>query len=248
MKIAVAGGTGVAGRFVVEAVRARGHEPVVLSRGQGVDLVSGSGLDTALTGADAVIDVSNVTTNRKSVAVGFFEKAGRNLIGAAERAGVRHLVTPSIVGVDRVGHPYYTGKLRQEEIIRGGPVPWTIMRATQFYEFVGQALSGVPGPIALVPTAPVQPIAVREVAEALVDLALEPPKGMAPELAGPQVESLVDLARRLIAAGGARRRPVVPLYFPGGMRSGGLLPTGPGPRGTQTFAEWLNAQSAAKPS
>lgn len=105
MKIAVAGGTGVAGRFVVEAVRARGHEPVVLSRGQGVDLVSGSGLDTALTGADAVIDVSNVTTNRKSVAVGFFEKAGRNLIGAAERAGVRHLVTPSIVGSTGSGTP-----------------------------------------------------------------------------------------------------------------------------------------------
>lgn len=247
MKIAVAGGTGVAGRFVVEVLRARGHEPVVLSRGQGVDLVSGSGLDAALTGAEGVIDVSNVTTNRKSVAVGFFDKAGRNLIGAAERAGVRHLVTPSIVGVDRVGLPYYAGKLRQEEIIRGGAVPWTIMRVTQFHEFVGQALSGVPGPIAMVPTAPVQPIAVREVAETLVDLALEPPRGMAPELAGPQVESLVDLARSLIAAGGVRRRPVVPLYFPGAMRTGGLLPTGPGPRGTRTFADWLRGQSPATP-
>ncbi|MFE0625776.1 SDR family oxidoreductase [Streptomyces sp. NPDC058864] len=248
MKIAVAGGTGVAGRFVVEAVRARGHEPVVLSRGQGVDLVSGSGLEAALTGAEVVIDVSNVTTNRKSVAVGFFEKAGLNLAAAAERAGVGHLVTPSIVGVDRVGHPYYTGKLRQEEIIRAGAVPWTVMRATQFHEFVGQALSGVPGPIALVPTAPVQPVAVREVAEALVGLALERPRGMAPEFAGPQVESLVDLARRLVAAGGARRRPVAPLYFPGAMRKGGLLPTGPGPRGTLTFADWLEEQSPAKSS
>ncbi|MGD1222023.1 MULTISPECIES: SDR family oxidoreductase [Streptomyces] len=248
MKIAVAGGTGVAGRAVVEVLRAGGHAPVVLSRGHGVDLVSGSGLDAALSGVEAVIDASNVTTNRKSVAVGFFDKAGRNLVGAAERAGVRHLVTPSIVGVDRVGHPYYTGKLRQEEIIQGGVVPWTIMRATQFYEFVGQALSGVPGPIALVPTAVVQPIAVREVAEALVDLALGQPRGMAPELAGPQVESLVDLARRLIAAGGARRRPVVPLYLPGAMRKGGLLPTGPGPRGTQTFADWLKEESPAKPS
>ncbi|MEU7765440.1 NAD(P)H-binding protein [Nocardia sp. NPDC049190] len=248
MKIAVAGGTGVAGRVVVETLQARGHTPVVLSRGQGVDLVSGSGLDAALTGVEVVIDASNVTTNRKSVAVDFFEKAGRNLAGAAERTGVRHLVTPSIVGVDRVRLPYYTGKLRQEEIVRGGAVPWTIMRATQFHEFVGQVLSGVPGPIALVPIAPVQPIAVREVAEALVDLALEPPQGMAPELAGPQVESLVELARRLIAAGGARRRPVVPVYFPGGMRNGGLLPTGPGPRGTQTFADWLTERSPATPS
>ncbi|MEU1618197.1 NAD(P)H-binding protein [Streptomyces sp. NPDC005722] len=248
MKIAVAGGTGVAGRFVVEEVRARGHEPVVLSRGEGVDLLSGSGLDAALTGAEVVIDVSNVTTNRKSVAVGFFDKAGRNLAAAAGRAGVRHLVTPSIVGVDRVGHPYYTGKMRQEEIIRGGAVPWTIMRATQFHEFVGQALEGVPGPLALVPTAPVQPVAVREVAEALVGLALEAPQGMAPEFAGPQVESLVDLARSLIAAGGARRRPVAPLYFPGAMRKGGLLPSGPGPRGTVTFADWLKEQSPATPS
>lgn len=241
MKIAVAGGTGVAGRHVVEALRERGHAPVVLSRGQGVDLVSGSGLDLALAGVETVIDVSNVTTNRRSVAVGFFDKAGRHLNEAAKRAGVRHLVTPSIVGVDRVWHPYYAGKLRQEEIIRAGAVPWTIMRATQFYEFVGQALSGVPGPIALVPSAPVQPIAVREVAEALVDLALQRPRGMAPELAGPRVESLVELARRLIAAGGARRRPVLPLYLPGGMRKGNLLPTGPGPRGTQTFDDWLKA-------
>jgi uncharacterized protein YbjT (DUF2867 family) len=245
MKIAVAGGTGVAGRHVVAVLRARGNVPVVLSREQGVDLVSGSGLDAALTGAEAVIDVSNVTTNRKSVAVDFFDKAGRSLNEAAERAGVRHLVTPSIVGVDRVRHPYYAGKLRQEEIIRGGAVPWTIMRATQFYEFVGQVLGGVPGPVALVPTAQVQPIAVREVAEALVDLALEPPRQMAPELAGPQVESLVDLARRLIAAGGARRRPVVPLYLPGAIRKGGLLPTGPGPRGTQTFADWLRERNPA---
>lgn len=244
MKIAVAGGTGVAGRQVVEVLRARGHEPVVLARGEGVDLVSGAGLDRALAGAEAVIDASNVTTNRRSVAVGFFEKATRNLLAAATRAGVRHLVTPSIVGVDRVRLPYYAGKLRQEELIRSGPVPWTVMRATQFHEFVGQALNGVPGPIAMVPTARVQPLAVREVAEALVGLALEPPAGMAPEFAGPRVESLVDLARRLIAAGAARRRPVVPLYLPGAIRKGGLLPAGPGPRGTQTFDNWLEERAA----
>ncbi|GAA4585558.1 NAD(P)H-binding protein [Planotetraspora phitsanulokensis] len=248
MKIAVAGGTGVVGRFVVEALRARGHAPVVLSRGQGVDLMSGSGLEAALAGAEAVIDVSNKITNRKSVSVDFFDKAGRHLVGAAERAGVRHLVTPSIVGVDRVKSPYYAGKLRQEEIVRDGAVPWTILRVTQFYEFAGQLLSGVPGPIAVVPTGRVQPIAAREVAEALADLAVGSPQAMAPELAGPQVESLVDMARRLIAAGGARRRPVLPLYFPGGMSNGGLLPTGPGPRGTQTFADWLREKIPATPA
>ncbi|GII57479.1 3-beta hydroxysteroid dehydrogenase [Planotetraspora thailandica] len=248
MKIAVAGGTGVAGRLVVEALRARGHVPVVVSRGQGVDLLSGSGLDAALAGAEAVIDVSNVITTRKSVSVDFFDKAGRHLVGAAERAGVRHLVTLSIVGVDRVKYPYYTGKLRQEEIVREGAVPWTILRATQFHEFVGQVLSGVPGPIAVVPTGRVQPVAAWEVAELLADLAPGSPQAMAPELAGPRVESLVDMVRRLIAAGGAPRRPVLPLYFPGGMSSGGLLPTGPGPRGTQTFADWLREKVPAMPA
>src|SRR5688500_2366376 len=100
MKIAVAGGTGHAGRLVVEALRTRGHVPVVLAREQGIDLLSGSGLDEALAGAEAVIDVSNVVTSRKSVSVNFFDKAGRNLVGAAERTGVRHFVTLSIVGID----------------------------------------------------------------------------------------------------------------------------------------------------
>ncbi|GGJ24295.1 SDR family oxidoreductase [Streptomyces brasiliensis] len=247
MKIAVAGGTGLAGRRVVETLRARGHAPVVLSRGHGVDLLTGSGLDAALAGAEAVIDVSNVITTRKSVSVDFFDKAGRNLVGAAERAGARHLVTLSIVGIDRVKNPYYAGKLRQEEIVRGGAVPWTVLRATQFHEFAGQVLGGVPGPIAVVPAGRVQPIAVREVSEALADLALEPPRAMAPELAGPRVESLVDMARRVVAAGGARRRPVLPLYLPGGMSSGGLLPTGPGPRGTQTFTDWLLSSPFEQP-
>ncbi|MEU1414919.1 NAD(P)H-binding protein [Streptomyces sp. NPDC005731] len=248
MKIAVAGGTGLTGRLVVETLRGRGHAPVVLSRGQGVDLMTGSGLDAALAGADVVVDVSNVTTMKKSVAVNFFDTAGTHLIGAAERAGVQHFVTLSIVGVDRVKNPYYTGKLRQEQIVRAGAVPWTILRATQFHDFVGQLMSGMPGPIAIVPKGRVQPVAVGEVAEALAYLAVRAPQKMAPELAGPREELLVDMARRLIAAGGARRRPVVPVHIPGGMTGGGLLPTGPGLRGTVTFDDWLKEQdfSAAR--
>ncbi|MEU6611728.1 hypothetical protein ABZ922_43150 [Streptomyces shenzhenensis] len=127
-------------------------------------------------------------------------------------------------------------------------MPWTVLRATQFHEFAGQLLHCVPGPIAVVPTGRVQPIAVREVAEALADLAPRAPQAMAPECAGPRAESLVDMARHLIAVGGARRRPVMPLYFPGGMSSGGLLPTGPGPRGTQTFTDWLTEKIPAFPA
>ncbi|MEV8508066.1 NmrA family NAD(P)-binding protein [Actinoplanes sp. NPDC051475] len=239
MKIAIAGGTGLTGRHVAEVLTGAGHEVVVLARSRGVDLLTGAGLDAALSGVEATIDVSNVTTVKREVAVGFFEEAGRNLVGAAARAGVRHHVVLSIVGIDRVGTGYYQGKLRQEEVVRDGGVPWSVLRATQFHEFAGQLLERVPGPVAVVPAMKVQPITVREVAEALVALAVGEPRGMAGDLAGPRVESLADMARRLVAAGGARRRPVVPLWLPGAMGRGGLLPTGPGPRGVETFDEWL---------
>ncbi|OJF10611.1 SDR family oxidoreductase [Couchioplanes caeruleus] len=239
MKVAVAGGTGLTGRHLVETLTAAGHEPVVLARGRGVDLLSGAGLDAALAGVDVTIDVSNVTTTRRTIAVDFFERAGRNLLAAATRAGVRHHVVLSIVGIDRVKSGYYQGKLRQEAIVRDGGVPWSVLRATQFHEFAGQLLDRMPGPVALVPRLTVQPIAVREVAEALAALAGAEPRGMAGDLAGPRAESLVTMARRLIAAGGARRRPVLPLWMPGPMGSGGLLPDGPGARGVQTFDQWL---------
>lgn len=245
MKIAIAGGTGLTGRHVAGALAGAAHEVVVLARGRGVDLLTGAGLDAALRGVEVIIDVSNVTTMKREVAVGFFERAGRNLVNAAARAGVRHHVVLSIVGIDRVRTGYYQGKLRQEEVVRDGGVPWSVLRATQFHEFAGQLLERVPGPVAVVPAMKVQPIAVREVAEALVALAVGEPRGMAGDLAGPRVESLVVMARRLVAAGGARRRPVVPLWLPGPMGRGGLLPTGPGPRGVETFDEWLAAHRYA---
>jgi len=241
MKVAVAGGTGLTGRHVVEALAAAGHESVVLARAVGVDLVTGSGLDAALAGVEVTVDVSNIAAIRREVAVRFFDVAGRNLLAAAARAGVRHHVALSIVGIDRVRNGYYQGKLRQEQVVREGPVPWTVLRATQFHEFAGQLLDRMPGPVAVMPRLTIQPVAVREVAEALVSLAVGEPRKMAPDLAGPRVESLVDLARRLIRAGGSRRRPVVPLWLPGPMAGGGLLPVGPGSRGAQTFEQWLAA-------
>jgi uncharacterized protein YbjT (DUF2867 family) len=245
MRVAVAGGTGLTGRQVVESLTARGHEPVVIARSRGVDLVTGKGLDEALVGVDAVIDVSDVRTTSRKAAEAFFEAAGRNLLAAGERAGVRHHVALSIVGVDRLDMGYYQGKVRQEQLLKAGPVPWTVLRATQFHEFAGQVLALVPGPVAPVPKMRSQPVAVREVAAALVGLAVGPPQGTAPELAGPQEEFMPDLARRLLRARGSRRR-VLPLRMPGAtgraMAGGALLPTGPGPRGEQTFAQWLTEQ------
>ncbi|MGC5566920.1 SDR family oxidoreductase [Streptomyces sp. FR-108] len=244
MRVAVAGGTGLVGRYVVQELTAAGHDPVVLARSRGVDLVTGAGLDAAMAGAEAVVDVSNLETTRARTAIAFFDSAGRHLLDAGALAGVRHHVVLSIVGLERVGLGYYQGKLRQEEVVtKGAAVPWTVLRATQFHEFPLQVLGQVPGPFAVVPRMRTQPVAAREVARHLVELVLGPPRGRAPELAGPRVEELVDMARRVLRARG-RRRLLLPVKMPGGagtaMVEGGSLPTGSaGPRGRQTFDEWL---------
>ncbi len=238
--IAIAGGTGWVGRRVVESVRRLGAEPVVIARSQGVDLTTGSGLDQVLDGVDAVIDVTNIVTQNRRRATTFFETSTGHLLEAEKRHGVTHHVLLSIVGIDRVGLGYYQAKLAQEELVRQGPVPWTILRATQFHEFAAQMLGD--GPVAVVPSMLSQPVAARDVADELVRLATAPATGMAAELAGPREERVPDMARRLASARG-RRPLVVTLPLPGatgrGMRKGALLPTGSGPRGTQTFDQWL---------
>ncbi len=241
MRIAVAGGTGLIGRMVCDAVAAGGDEAVVLARSVGVDVVTGDGLDAALAGVDAVIDVTNVTTLKRSEAVAFFEAATTNLLAAEEKAGVRHHVLLSIVGVDRVPWGYYAGKMRQEDLCAASPVPTTVLRATQFHEFADQMLARG-GPVAFVPRMRSQPVAAREVAAELVRLARGEAIGMAPEMAGPEVLDMGDMVRRLLRARG-RRTPVLSVRLPGaagrGMATGGLLPLGDGPRGRETFAQWL---------
>jgi uncharacterized protein YbjT (DUF2867 family) len=247
MRVAVAGGTGLIGKLVVEAVRANGDEPVVLARSAGVDLTTGEGLDARLAGASAVIDVSNVVTLSGKKSVAFFTAATANLLTAGERAGVRHHVALSIVGVDRIGMGYYRGKRRQEELVLAGPVPGTVLRATQFHEFAAQMLARG-GPIAIAPRMLSQPVAAREVAELLARLYRDSPAGLAPEMAGPRTEYMPDMVRRLARARGLRRI-VVPVRLPGAagkvMTGGGLLPAADGPRGTQTFSQWLAAESPA---
>ncbi len=222
MRIAVAGGTGVVGRRVVETLTEQGHEPVVLARSLGIDVTTGAGLPDALAGATAVIDVSNAATLRRRTSVQFFTNSSTNLLAAGERAGVRHHVALSIVGIDRVDTGYYAGKRRQEDMVLAGPLP--------------------AGRFAPVPQMLVQPVAAREVAAALVRLATGEPAGRAPDLGGPEVHQLVDLARRLLEVRGEQRR-VVPLRLPGAaarqMRLGGLLPGTRAQLGTQTFDEWL---------
>ena len=242
MRIAVAGGTGLVGRYVVQAARAAGHESVVISRSAGVDLLTGAGLDGALDGADAVIDVTNCSSLRRSKAVQFFGAVTSRLLAAEAAAAVRHHVALSIVGIDQVPTGYYAGKLRQEELIEAGTVPWTVLRATQFHEFPAQLLDRIKGPVVPVPAGPAATVAAREVAAHLLTLAAGPALGHAPDLAGPEVHPLPALVREVMPVVG-RRGVVVPVRLPGRTGQltarGALLPAGPGPRGRQTFAQWL---------
>ncbi|MFJ4846670.1 SDR family oxidoreductase [Streptomyces sp. NPDC088733] len=246
MRIAVAGGTGWVGRKVVEAVRAAGDVPVVLARSTGVDLTTGAGLDAALDGCATVIDVSNVVTTGRRKSVAFFDAATTRLLTAGARAGVAHHIALSIVGCDRVGLGYYMGKRRQEELVLSAAVPHTVLRATQFHEFAAQMLVRR-GPVVAAPRMRSQPIAAREVADALVTLAGAAPAGLAPDLAGPEVLEMDDMVRRLARARGDRRL-LVPVRLPGAagraLTGGALLPAADGPRGRQTFADWLTTPDA----
>lgn len=250
MRVAVVGGTGVVGRTCVDALRSAGHDPVVIARSTGVDVVSGDGLDDALSGADSVIDVANVTAIGRRASEKYFETATSNLLAAAERARVGHLVALSIVGCDRVDFGYYFGKRRQEDLVESGAVPFSILRATQFHEFAGQLIERtprVPVPVIVVPRMRSQPIAAREVGAALADLAVGPPAGRAPDLAGPEVHEMPDLVRLVLRSRGSRRA-VIGLRLPGAtgraMAGDGLLPQGEGPRGSETFADWLGSRTS----
>ncbi len=242
LRIAVAGGTGVVGTHVVEAASSAGHTPVVLARGRGIDLMTGTGLDEALRGVDTVIDVSNLETTSRAKAVRFFETVTTNLVEAGRKAGVKHHVLLSIVGIERVEFGYYEGKLRQEHVARQGPVPATVLRSTQFHEFPGQLLGRIPGPVALLPRQLIRPVAAVEVAAELVSIALGEPQGLAPEIAGPEEHQLVDLARRVVRESN-QRRVVAGVRIPGrggrAMASGALLPGAGAHIGRQTFDEWL---------
>lgn len=243
MRIAVAGGTGTVGAHVVDVARERGLDAVVLARRAGVDVVTGSGLDQALSGVDVVVDTTSVSTLDRDEAVTFFSAASRSLLAAGERAGVGHHVALSIVGIDGSASGYYAGKAAQERLVAAGSVPWTILRATQFHEFAAQMfVRAKVGPIHLAPRMRTQPIAAREVATRLVDLAVAPPAGRANDLGGPREENLVEMVRAYARAVGHRGWiPGIPLPGAAGreQRDGSLLP-GPGAdRGRQTFDEWL---------
>jgi uncharacterized protein YbjT (DUF2867 family) len=196
MKIVVIGGNGQVGSRLVPELEAAGHEVVSASRSTGVDAVTGEGLDAALTGAQVVVDVLGAPTWDQEELLRFFRDSARTLVAAEARAGVGHHVVLSIVGMDRTDRPgpYISAKLAQEDEVRKGGVPYTIARATQFFEFL--AFIGEAAGYRL-PPAPMQPIAVDDVAALLAEIAVGPPADGIVDLAGPERGIMDELVRRV---------------------------------------------------
>lgn len=246
MEIAVAGGTGIAGSEVVRIAQQRGHRVRVLTRGNGVDVRSGEGLDDALAGADAVVDVLGTQTQSARVSTEFFTGTTSHLLAAGRRVGVGHHLALSIVGVDRAPHGYYAGKLAQEQAVQSGQVGWTVQRATQFHDQAAQMFRrAAVGPLHLAVRMRTQPISIVEVATRLVDLVEAGPSGRVQDIAGPQEEQLADMMRAWAEHTGHRgAMPAVSLpgAFGRALRDGSVLPDADAELGTVTFADWLNAQ------
>ncbi|MDI1457883.1 SDR family oxidoreductase [Streptomyces sp. NPDC003388] len=209
MKIAVIGGTGLIGSQVVADLRAAGHEAVPHSKSTGIDVISGQGLDDALRGADVVVNLTNSPTFDEA-SPAFFQTSMDNLLAAADRAGVGHFVILSIVGVDRVPElDYYKAKLLQEQILAAGPVPYSIVRATQFMDFMDAVLSWTAdGDTVRLPATPIQPIASKDVARAVAEVAAGAPLNGIRSVAGPEVFTLDELGRITLSHKGDDRSVV----------------------------------------
>ena len=245
MRIAVAGGTGRIGRLTIAALGAAGHQTVPLSRGAGVDAYTGDGLLDALAGAEALVDVVNLPSQNEAEIVDFFGTTTRNLLAAGEKAGVRHHVLLSVVGIDHNRRtPHYAGKREQERLVAAGPVPWSIVRATQFHDFAAMVAGWAErdGTATIAPLL-VQPIAQADVAEILADVAVAAPLGYRLDIAGPRAEDLVDMARRTYAARG-QEIELIPSWrgsFGPDLAGEALLPGDAARLGPTSFADWLAA-------
>lgn len=246
MKIVVIGGTGLIGSKVVGKLRALGHAVVAASPNTGVNTLTGKGLAEALAGAQAVIDVSNSPSFEDEAAMSFFKTAGANLLDAEQAAGVRHHVALSVVGTERLqASGYFRAKLAQEALIETSPVPYTILRSTQFFQFVeGIVQSGTVGDEVHLSSAMVQPVAADDVAEALVDIVLGTPANGMIEIAGPEAIRLDSFAAAYLAAKEDPRKIVADpgvSYFGVRLDDRSLTPGEHPHLGALTLGEWLRS-------
>ncbi|MER2267358.1 SDR family oxidoreductase [Methylobacterium oxalidis] len=251
MKIVVMGGSGLIGSKLVARLERDGHSVVAASPRTGVDALTGEGLGRALAGAEIVVDVANSPSFADAAVLDFFERSSRNLLAAGAEAGVRHHVALSVVGTERLlASGYFRAKMAQETLIRAGSIPFTIVRATQFFEFLGGiAESSAEGRTVRLTLARIQPMLSDDVAAALAEIALGPPVDGMVEIAGPEAFPLDALVRRVLVAAGDEREvvtdPKAP-YFGVVLEERSLLP-GPEARLAPTGIDaWLNR--ARRPS
>src|SRR5881394_4078056 len=245
MKIVVIGGSGLIGKKVVTNLRQRGHEVVAASPSSGVNTITGEGLAEALAGAQVVVDVANAPSWEDNAVLEFFEKSGRNLLAAEAVAGVGHHIALSVVGTDRLlASGYFRAKTAQENLIKASPIPYTIVRATQFFEFVGGiAQFATEGQTVRVPPVLMQPIVSDDVAAVMAEVALAEPLNGTFELAGPEPIRQDDLVRQFLKATGDARTVIADpkaLYYGIAVNDQSLTP-GDHPRlGPTRFEDWLS--------
>lgn len=250
MKIVVIGGSGLIGKKLVNLLREAGHDVVAASPSSGVNAVTGQGLAEALAGAEVVVDVANSPSFEDKAVLEFFEKSSRNLAVAEAKAGVKHHVALSVVGTDRLPESgYFRGKMAQENLIKASGIPYTIVRATQFFEFVGGiAQSATDGQSVRLPPALMQPIAAEDVSAVLAAVVGEKPFNGVIELAGPEPIRMDDLVRQYFAASHDARLVTTDAqarYFGTPVNDQSLTP-GTKPRlGPTRFAEWLSSHPVA---
>ena len=244
-RIVVIGGTGLIGSKLVEKLREDGHDPLAASPDTGVNTLTGEGLAEALEGAEVVVDVANAPTWGDDEVLEFFQTSTRNVLAAETAAGVRHHVVLSVVGADRLADSgYMLAKVAQEEAVKAGGIPYTVLRATQFFEFIGRiADSSVNGDTIHLAPVLVQPEAADDVAAALADIAVSEPVNGTVELAGPEQFPLDELARRVLRANNDPREVTADIharYFGAELNEHSLTP-GDDPRIAPThFEDWLN--------
>jgi len=244
MKIVVIGGTGLIGTKVVKKLRDKGHEVVAASPSKGINSVTGVGLAQALAGAQVVVDVANAPSWEDKAVLEFFQTSCRNLLAAEAAAGVGHHVALSVVGTDRLlASGYFRAKMAQENLIKASSIPYTIVRATQFFEFVGGiAQAATEGQTVRLPPALMQPIVSDDVAAGIVEAALADSLNSTVDLAGPERIRQDDLVRQFLSATGDTRTVITDpkaLYFGIAVNDQSLTP-GDNPRlGPTRFADWL---------
>ena len=249
LKIIVIGGSGLIGKKVVKNLREEGHEVVAASPSSGVNTVTGEGLAQALAGAQVVVDVANAPSWEDEAVLAFFETSGRNLLAAEAAAGVGHHVALSVVGTERLlTSGYFRAKMAQENLIKESRAPYSILRSTQFFEFVSRIASeSTDGKTLRATSAYIQPIVSDDVVSALAEITVEDPVNGIVEVAGPERFHIDELLRQLLKATGDSREVITDAgtrYFGALLRERTLTPDAPKIVGTVHFADWM-AYSAA---